>query len=266
MWENPITRSNVEKLRSFGFNFVGPAEGELACGTSGKGRLAEVDDIIDAAIMALTIKDLQGEKVLVTAGPTREAIDPVRYVSNASSGRMGYAIAKAARQRGAEVVLISGPSQLKRPSGVAFVPVTTAEEMRDACILYHPQSTIVIMAAAVADYRPVKSSPTKIKKDSKLLSIEMERTDDVLKTMGKAKKEQFIVGFALETDNIVENAKKKLKDKKLNLVVANSPAGLDSELNQVTIIDAEYSTEVLPALDKDEVAERILDSVVKGKG
>ncbi|MDP2689422.1 MAG: bifunctional phosphopantothenoylcysteine decarboxylase/phosphopantothenate--cysteine ligase CoaBC, partial [Deltaproteobacteria bacterium] len=149
MWDNPLVAANVERLKSLGYLFVGPCEGELACGYEGKGRLAPVEDILEAAEDALQPKDLKGEKVLVTAGPTREAIDPVRYVSNASSGRMGYAIAKAARRRGAEVVLVSGPSYLPRPSGIDFVPVTTAEEMNDACIRYYPQSTIVIMAAAV---------------------------------------------------------------------------------------------------------------------
>lgn len=266
MWDNPIIKSNIEKLRDFGYNFIGPDEGELACGYEGKGRLAKVEDILEAAEEALTVKDLKGQKVLVTAGPTREAIDPVRYVSNASSGRMGYAIAKAARRRGAEVVLVSGPSPLPKPAGITFVPVVSAEEMHDACIRYYPQSTLVIMAAAVADYRPVKSYPTKVKKDAKSLTLEMERTSDVLKYMGKKKKDQVLVGFALETENLEENARKKLTEKNLDLVVANYPAGLDSDFNQVTIINRDGKAEVLPALAKDEVADRILDKVVGLKG
>ncbi len=266
MWENPVVRSNVAKLKSLGYLFAGPAEGELACGYEGLGRLAPVEDIMEAAEEALRRKDLKGEKVLVTAGPTREAIDPVRYVSNASSGRMGYALAKAARRRGAEVVLISGPSHLPRPSGnITFVRVESAQEMYDACVTYYPQSTIVVMSAAVADYRPVKSYPAKVKKEAEMLTVELERTQDVLKYMGKKKKDQFLVGFALETENLEENARKKLKEKNLDLVVANSPAGLDSELNQVTIINRENETEVLPALPKDEIAERILDTVVNMK-
>lgn len=264
MWDNPVIKGNVEKLKRLGYFFVGPEEGELACGYEGKGRLASVENILEAAKDALSPKDLAGEKVLVTAGPTREAIDPVRFVSNASSGRMGYEIAKAARRRGAEVVLVSGPSYLPRPANITFVQVTTAEEMNDACVSYFPQSTLVIMAAAVSDYRPTKSYPTKVKKDAKFLSLEMERTVDVLKYMGKHKKDgQTLVGFALETDNLEENARKKLNEKNLDLVVANTPAGLDSQVNQVTIINRDGDTELMPPLRKDEVADRILDKVMK---
>lgn len=267
MWENKIVRGNCEKLKSLGYHFVGPASGELACGYEGKGRLSPVEDIMEAAEEALSAKDLKGEKVLVSAGPTREAIDPVRFVSNASSGRMGYAIARAARRRGAEVVLVSGPSYLPRPANIELVPVVSAEEMNDACVRYFPQSTLVIMSAAVADYRPTKSYPAKVKKDAKTLSIEMERTADVLKSMGKMKKNgQLLVGFALETENIEENARKKLDEKNLDLVVANTPIGLDSPTNQVTIIDREGETVTLPPLSKDEIAERILDAVVRMRG
>jgi len=262
MWENPIVKENVKRLQKNGSLFVGPETGELACGYEGKGRLSSVENILDAAREALSPKDLLGEKVLVTAGPTREAIDPVRFVSNASSGRMGYSIAKAARSRGAEVVLVSGPSYLPKPGGITHVPVVTAEEMLDASIRYFTQSTIVIMAAAVADYRPTKSYPTKVKKEATSLVIEMERTADVLKYMGSRKKKgQLLVGFALETDNVEENARKKLKEKNLDLVVANAPAGLDSDFNQVTILGAQGKREELPPLKKEEVAERILDTV-----
>lgn len=260
MWENHAVRENVRRLEGAGCLFVGPDEGELACGYEGKGRLAKVEDILEAAMDAMSPKDLRGEKVLVTAGPTREAIDPVRYVSNASSGKMGYAVARAARRRGAEVVLVSGPTSIPKPAGITHVPVTTAEEMLDACERHFAQSTIVIMAAAVADYRPTKSYPTKVKKEAKTLSLEMERTPDVLKYMGKHKKEdQLLVGFALETDSLEENARKKLKEKNLDLVVGNTPAGLDSDMNQVTLIDRDGKKEVLPPLRKDEVADRILD-------
>lgn len=267
MWENAIVQGNVNKLKASGYRFVGPDVGELACGYEGNGRLAKVEDIMEAAKEAISPKDLKGERVLVTAGPTREAIDPVRFVSNSSSGRMGYALARAAKRRGAEVVLISGPTHMPKPPGITFVQATSAEEMYDACVRYYPQSTLVIMAAAVADYRPTKSYPTKVKKDAKTLSIEMERTMDVLKYLGEKKKaDKFLVGFALETDDLEENARKKLKEKNLDLVIGNSPAGLDSELNQVTIINRENETEVLPRLPKDEVADRILDRVVKLKG
>lgn len=264
MWANPVVQGNIKKLEKLGYLFVGPSEGELACGYAGKGRLASVEEILEAAREALTPKDLKGEKVLVTAGPTREAIDPVRYVSNASSGKMGYAIARAARRRGAEVVLVSGPSYLPQPIGVTFVPVRTAEEMLDACVRHFPQSTIVIMAAAVADYRPTKSYPSKVKKDAKFLSIEMERTQDVLKSMGSRKKAgQTLIGFALETDAIEENARKKLDEKKLDFVVANTPAGLDSDTNQVMILGRDGKIEKLPPLPKEEIADRILDRALK---
>lgn len=267
MWANPIVAANVERLKAGGLLFVGPAEGSLACGYTGMGRLAPVEDILEAAEEALQAKDLKGEKVLVTAGPTREAIDPVRYVSNASSGRMGYAIARAARRRGAEVVLVSGPSYLPKPSGIDFVPVATAEEMNDACIRYYPQSTIVIMAAAISDYRPVESFSKKVKKAEGSLTIEMERTKDVLKYMGKKKKRgQMLVGFALETENLEDNARGKLTDKNLDIVVGNDPAGLDSPMNQVMILNRDGDVETLPPLSKDEVADRILDRVVRMKG
>jgi phosphopantothenoylcysteine decarboxylase/phosphopantothenate--cysteine ligase len=266
MWENPIVRGNVEKLSSLGYSFVGPARGALACGYEGTGRLADAADIMDAAEEALSKKDLAGEKVLVSAGPTREHIDPIRFVSNPSSGRMGYAIAKTAKRRGAEVVLISGPSNLHEPAGVTFVKVPPAEEMHEACIRYYPQSTLVVMAAAIADYRPTRSSPTKVKKEARSLTVEMERTRDVLKYMGDNKKDHLLVGFALETEDMEANARKKLKEKNLDLVVANSPWGLDKELNEVTMIDREMKTTVLPPMQKDEVADRILDAVLRLKG
>ncbi len=265
MWDNPIVKGNVEKLAALGYKFVGPGEGALACGSVGKGRLAGVDEIVEAAREALTQKELKGEKVLVTAGPTREAIDPVRFVSNASSGRMGYALARAAKRRGAEVVLISGPTYLPMPAGVTYVPVVTAEEMNEAAARYYPQSTLVIMAAAISDYRPKKSYSQKVKKDASTLSVELERTEDVLKQMGGKKKHQFLVGFALETEKLEENARKKLKDKNLDMVVANGPAGLDSTTNEVLIISRDGELEAVPPMDKDEVADRILDRVVRLK-
>jgi phosphopantothenoylcysteine decarboxylase/phosphopantothenate--cysteine ligase len=232
MYENPIVKGNIEKLKAQGYCIVGPGTGELACGWEGKGRLAPVEEIIDGVGECLSTKDLSGEKVLVTAASTREAIDPVRFISNASSGRMGYALAKAALRRGAEVVLVSGPSALPVPPGVTFVGVTTASEMGEASIRYFQQSTIVVMAAAVADYRPIKRHPTKVKKVSSPLTIELERTQDILKEMGSKRNSQFLVGFALETEDVVDNASRKLKEKNLDMVVANSPVGLSSDTNQ----------------------------------
>src|SRR3990172_942925 len=267
MWENPAVRENVEKLKARGFQVVGPDTGELACGYVGPGRLADVTEILEAAKKALSRKDLLGEKVLVTAGPTRESIDPVRFVSNASSGRMGYALARAARRRGAEVVLVSGPSFLSVPADITFVNVVSAEEMRDACVRYFPQSTLVVMAAAVADYRPRKSSPTKVKKEEKTITVEMERTRDVLKYMGKNRKEgQLLIGFALETEDLEENARRKLKEKNLDLVVANPPWALDRDFNEVTIINREEEVEKLPPMAKEEIADRILDLALRLKG
>ncbi|MEK6539056.1 MAG: bifunctional phosphopantothenoylcysteine decarboxylase/phosphopantothenate--cysteine ligase CoaBC [Deltaproteobacteria bacterium] len=261
MYENKIVQANIERLKKNGCSFIGPEEGELACGYEGRGRLAPVEDIVDAAEECLVPKDLKGEKVLVTAGPTREAIDPVRFISNPSSGRMGYAIARAAKRRGAEVVLVSGPSHLKPPRGVTFIKTTTAEEIAEATMRHYPQSTVVIMAAAVSDYRPRISHRKKVKKEEARINIELERTQDILKELGSRKRGQFLVGFALETENMLANAKKKLKEKRLDMIVANDPGGFDGEITQVTIIESEDTVEHLPPFPKNEVAERILDKV-----
>ena len=261
MYENKIVQANIERLKKNGCSFIGPEEGELACGYEGRGRLAPIEDIVDAAEECLAPKDLKGEKVLVTAGPTREAIDPVRFISNPSSGRMGYAIARAAKRRGAEVVLVSGPSHLNPPRGVTFIKTTTAEEIAEATMRHYPQSTVVIMAAAVSDYRPRISHRKKVKKEEARINIELERTQDILKELGSRKRGQFLVGFALETENMLANAKKKLKEKRLDMIVANDPGGFDGEITQVTIIEGEDIVEHLPPFPKNEVAERILDKV-----
>jgi len=261
MYENKIVQANIERLKKNGYSFIGPEEGELACGYEGRGRLAPIEDIVDAAEECLAPKDLKGEKVLVTAGPTREAIDPVRFISNPSSGRMGYAIARAAKRRGAEVVLVSGPSHLNPPRGVTFIKTTTAEEIAEATMRHYPQSTVVIMAAAVSDYRPRISHRKKVKKEEARINIELERTQDILKELGSRKRGQFLVGFALETENMLANAKKKLKEKRLDMIVANDPGGFDGEITQVTIIESEDTVEHLPPFPKNEVAERILDKV-----
>lgn len=261
MYESPAVAENIERLKKRGFRFVGPESGELACGFEGKGRLAKLEDIMEAMREALSKKDLTGEKVLVTAGATRESLDPVRFLSNASSGRMGYAIARAARRRGAEVVLISGPSFLPEPPGVSVVRVLSAEEMMDAAIRYFPQSTVVVMAAAVSDFRPRTSHPKKMKKGEASLTVELDRTPDILLEMGKKKKGHFLVGFALETEDQLENAKAKLREKNLDMVVANSPVAFNSETNEVTVIDRKGRVESLPPMDKNEIAEKILDKV-----
>ncbi|MBI5048595.1 MAG: bifunctional phosphopantothenoylcysteine decarboxylase/phosphopantothenate--cysteine ligase CoaBC [Deltaproteobacteria bacterium] len=262
MYENKIVQHNIEKLKKIGYHFIGPDEGELACGYEGKGRLAPVEDILDAAEECLAPKNLKGEKILVTAGPTREAIDPVRFISNPSSGKMGYAIARAAKRRGAEVVLVSGPSHLAPPRGITFIKTTTAEDMAEAAMRHYPQSTVVIMAAAVSDYRPKISHGKKVKKEEARFNIELERTQDILKEMGNRKRGQFLVGFALETEDILANAKKKLKEKKLDLIIANDPTSFDGEVTQVTVLGKDDKIEALPALAKNEVAEHILDRVI----
>ncbi|MEE8185845.1 MAG: bifunctional phosphopantothenoylcysteine decarboxylase/phosphopantothenate--cysteine ligase CoaBC [Thermodesulfobacteriota bacterium] len=265
MYENPIVQDNIQKLKRLNYLFVGPEEGELACGEKGKGRLSEPESILDAAIDCLSRKDLTDDKILVTTGPTRESIDPVRFISNPSSGRMGHAIAIAARRRGAEVVLVSGPSSLPPPGGVTLINVTTAEEMAEASLSHFPQSTIVIMAAAVSDLRPRTASKRKINKEDVAITIETERTRDILKEMGKRKKGQFLVGFALETDDIVKNAQNKLEEKNLDLIAANDPRALGAEISQITLINKDNKVETLPPLSKGEVANRILDKIIKSR-
>jgi len=261
MYENPAVSENIGKLKKRGFRFVGPCLGELACGWEGKGRMADVLDIVEAVKESLTAKDLAGEKVLVTAGATREAIDPVRFISNPSSGRMGYALARAAKRRGAEVVLISGPSFLPDPPGITVARVVSAEEMMDAAIKHFPQSTVVIMAAAVSDFRPTKTHSKKVKKVEATLTIELEQTPDILREMGRKKKGQFLVGFALETENLVPNATEKLREKNLDMVVANGPMALDSDFNEITIIDRTEKAESLLTATKEEISEIILDKI-----
>ncbi len=265
MYTNPIVNRNIKRLQDMGYHFVGPERGELACGKYGEGRLSAPEAIIDTVKYCLSTKDLSGEKILVTAGPTREAIDPIRFISNPSSGRMGYALAAVARRRGAEVVLVSGPSHLIPPADITFIRIKTAEDMSDAALNHYPQSSIVIMAAAVSDYKPKTSHKRKVKKEETSPVLELERTKDILKEMGQKKSEQFLVGFALETEDLIENARRKLMEKNLDIVVANGPSGLDAVVSEVTLIDKDGRTEGLPPLSKEEVAERILDKVVAAK-
>jgi phosphopantothenoylcysteine decarboxylase/phosphopantothenate--cysteine ligase len=266
MFEHPAVQENLATLRSRGVGVVEPGSGYLACGWLGKGRLAEVDEIVDAGMAALARRrDLAGETVLVTAGPTLEDIDPVRYVSNRSSGRMGYRLAEAARDRGAKVILVSGPTRLPAPHGVETVGVRSAEEMERAVKDRVGPATVVIAAAAVSDYRPAAASASKIKKTEGALTVELVRTPDILKGLGAAKGGRVLVGFAAETEDLVANARKKLEAKNLDLVVANdvtaAGAGFGGDTNAVVLLRRDGGRVDVPLASKREVAERILDEV-----
>ncbi|MFA4911656.1 MAG: bifunctional phosphopantothenoylcysteine decarboxylase/phosphopantothenate--cysteine ligase CoaBC [Desulfobacteria bacterium] len=269
MYENHIVQRNINTLKSFGYQFVEPASGALACGTEGLGKLAEVDDIIEEMESILSKKDLLGERVLVTAGPTTEFIDPIRFITNRSTGKMGYAVARVARRRGAEVTLISGPSMLSVPQNIKFFSVKTALEMRAAVLDSLKGSTIVIKTAAVGDYKAKDVCSEKIKRERANLILELEETPDILSEIGKKKGDRIHVGFAAETEDLINNARSKLKNKNLDLIVANDVcmegAGFESDTNIVKILDREGSIEELPLMSKEEVAEKILDRVVKIK-
>lgn len=262
MWNHPAVRSNVEILKSRGHYFVNPEPGPLACGMEGEGRLASVDVIVARILEALqTGESLAGMKVLVTAGPTIEDIDPIRFLSNRSSGKMGYAVAQVARQRGAEVFLVSGPTALKAPSGVRFVPVRSAAQMKDAVLQFYPSADIVVKAAAVADYRPVEVAPQKIKKNDNSLTLQLERTEDILATLGRQKKGQVLVGFAAETERLLEHAREKMARKNLDLLVANdvSAGVFGSDRSTVHILEAGGGIETLTDRSKMEIAGKLLD-------
>jgi phosphopantothenoylcysteine decarboxylase/phosphopantothenate--cysteine ligase len=265
MYTNPITQDNLSKLKARNFVIVGPATGWLASGRVGLGRLADVNDIIGSIRQVLGRGgDLAGRHIVVTAGGTQEPVDPVRYLSNRSSGKMGYAMAEAARERGAKVTLITAPTSLAEPVGVDIVKVGTAREMRQAVENVTLEADALVMAAAVADYRPIKAAKDKIKKGKTGLTLELECTSDILGTV----KGNFIkVGFAAESANLVENAREKLKQKKLDLIVANditaSDSGFGADTNRVTIIDRKGKIENLPLMSKRKVADRVLDKVVE---
>src|SRR3954463_11593617 len=266
MWEHPATQQNLETLRKRGVRIVEPGSGYLACGMTGPGRLAENEAVVAAAMEALgASQDLAGETVLITAGPTRERIDPVRYLTNRSSGRMGYALAEAALRRGARVLLVTGPTSLKPPSAAEVVGVESTDEMRDAVLNLLPQASIVIKTAAVSDYRPKAASGQKIKRKGPL-TLELEATPDILKDIAQKKSAQILIGFAAETENVLENARQKLLSKKLDGIVVNDVSregvGFDSERNAVTIITREEVIEV-PETTKWEVAQRVLDQIVR---
>lgn len=267
MYNNTIVRENISRLSARGYLFMEPGYGELACKAEGYGRLPEITDIVEEVESILTPKDLEGEKILVTAGPTREPLDPVRYISNYSSGKMGYALAIAARRRGASVTLISGPSALPAPRGINFVPVSSAVEMRDAVMENLSSSTIIIKAAAVADYRPSVRSNSKIKKQDDKLVISLERNPDVIAEIGKKKGSRILVGFAVETENLLENARAKLTGKNMDVIIANDVteegAGFGCDTNIIKILSDDGEVEALPLMSKMEAADRILDRVKK---
>jgi phosphopantothenoylcysteine decarboxylase / phosphopantothenate---cysteine ligase len=266
MWNHAATQVNLEILRKRGVRIVEPGSGYLACGMTGAGRLAENEAIVAAVMEALgAAQDLAGETVLVTAGPTREKIDPVRYLTNRSSGRMGYAIAEAALRRGARVLLVSGPTAIAAPGAAELTQVETAEEMLAAVLKLLPESTVVIKTAAVADFRPKAAAVQKIKRKGEM-TLELEPTADILADVARRKTSQVIVGFAAETENVLENARKKLASKSLDAIVVNDVSregvGFDSDRNAVTIISRSEVVEV-PETSKWEVAHRVLDQVVK---
>ncbi|MBP8985007.1 MAG: bifunctional phosphopantothenoylcysteine decarboxylase/phosphopantothenate--cysteine ligase CoaBC [Syntrophobacterales bacterium] len=265
MYQNEVVRHNMAMLSGRGYHILEASEGEMACGSEGPGRLPPLVDICEAVESILTEKDLEGENILVTAGPTQEPLDPVRFISNHSSGKMGYALAVMAKRRGAKVTLISGPTNLPSPSGVEFVSVGSAVEMRDAVIDCMKEATVIIKAAAVADYRPARLSASKIKKKEGTFTLELERNPDIIAEVGHVKGNRILIGFAMETENLVENARAKLISKNMDLIVANdlsSPeAGFQADTNIVKLIDREGRIESLPLLDKKEVADRILSRI-----
>jgi phosphopantothenoylcysteine decarboxylase/phosphopantothenate--cysteine ligase len=265
MYENTAFQQNLKTLISRGIIQVGPEKGSLACGEEGIGRMADTVDIIEAIKSSLTNKDLSNEKIIVTAGPTREYLDPVRFLSNRSSGKMGYAIARAALRRGAKVTLISGPSSLPQPKGVAFITVETAADMLKAVKKEIVSSTVLIMSAAVSDFTPREISRGKIKKSDMML-LKLTQTPDIISEAGKKRNRPFLIGFAAETGRKIENAKRKMREKKMDMIVFNdvseTVSGFDVDTNKVIIIDKEKETD-LPVMQKDSVADAILDRMVE---
>src|SRR5438045_4540482 len=268
MWNHAPTRETVEMFRARGVNIVDPDEGYLACGMTGAGRLAGQEAIVAAVHEALHIaRDLAGETILVTAGPTREDLDPVRYLTNRSSGKMGYAVAEAAARRGSRVILVTGPTSLETPAAVERVDVRTAEEMQRAVMEKFSDCSIAIFAAAVADYRPVERSPQKMKRGKESLTISLQPTPDILASVSLHKGDRLVIGFAAETDHVAENARKKLAAKNADLIVANDVttegAGFDTDTNIVTLFSRDGRDLALPKMSKSEVAQRILDEVLR---
>lgn len=269
MYRNPILRKNIQFLKEQGIRFIEPETGSLACGTAGQGRLADPARIIREISLMFLPQDLAGITVLVTAGPTREQIDRVRFISNPSSGKMGYALAAAARDRGATVVLISGPSHLPTPYGIRVIRVLSADDMYRAVMAHVEGTQVIIMAAAVSDFKPAVSTDHKIKKHEAPTTLQLERSRDILLELGKAAGRRFLVGFAAETDNVFDNAVKKLKEKNLDMIVANdlmkAGAGFDADTNSVTIIERTGKSTELPVMHKSEIAAHVLNKIVELK-
>jgi phosphopantothenoylcysteine decarboxylase/phosphopantothenate--cysteine ligase len=268
MWDHPATQQNLEILRKRGVTIVAPGSGYLACGMTGPGRLAENSAIVAATLEALgASQDLSGETVLITAGPTREKIDPVRYLTNRSSGRMGYALAETALRRGARVILISGPTALKPPSAAETTRVESASQMLEAVLRFLPEASILIKTAAVADYTVSIPADEKLKRTGRM-TLDLEPTVDILAEVARRRTSQIVIGFAAETQNVIENAKKKLAAKSLDAIVVNDVSkpgiGFDSDRNAVTIVTASETTNV-PETSKWEVAQRVLDQAIKLK-
>lgn len=265
MFENPIVQDNLEKLRNYGYEVIDPASGYLACGDTGAGKMPE-PTVLESYIMKNIAmeKDMAGKKILITAGPTMEAIDPVRFISNHSTGKMGYALAKIAMERGAEVTLVTGKTYIEKPDFVKIIDVKSAKEMFDAVDKEFDSQDIVIMSAAVADYRPKTVADEKIKKNDGETAIELERTDDILGTMSRRKKNQFLCGFSMETEHMLENSKNKLKKKNLDMICANNlkveGAGFGTDTNVVTLI-TENESRQLPIMSKEQVANEILTEI-----
>lgn len=270
MYHNRIVQDNIAKLKDYGYEFIAPASGHLACGDNGDGKLADVNVIFDSIVKSLAEKDLIGKKFVITAGPTREAIDPVRFISNRSTGKMGYALAKRAALRGADVVLISGPVSIAPPDNVKVVNIESAEDMFNAVVKESEDADVIIKSAAVADYRPVTVSDEKIKKENGGMNeIKLERTKDILAYLGEHKKDgQILCGFSMETQNLMGNSVKKLNKKNADMIVANSikdaNAGFGVDTNIITIITKDDAV-AYPVMTKDEVADEIINAVVKLK-
>lgn len=270
MYENPVTQDNMKLLVKYGMEIIEPASGYLACGDTGAGKMPEPETLMEYIYRYLAFpKDMDGMKVMITAGPTQEAVDPVRYITNHSSGKMGYSIARVCMLRGADVTLVTGKTALRPPMFVKTVPIVSAKDMYEAVISESDDMDIIIKAAAVADYRPRNVASEKVKKSGDHMSIELERTDDILKYLGEHKREgQFLCGFSMETENMIENSKKKLEKKNLDMIVANNlkvqGAGFGTDTNIVTLITKDTIAE-LPIMGKEEVASYLLDKIMKMK-
>ena len=267
MYQNPIVQDNMKTLTRYGMEVINPASGYLACGDTGEGKMPEPEILYEYVVKALTPKDMAGKKVLVTAGPTQEKIDPVRYISNHSTGKMGYAIARAAMMRGAEVTLVSGKTSLQPPMNVRVVPVVSAADMAQAVKEAASEQDIIIKSAAVADYRPSVTADEKLKKKDDELSIELERTEDILAWLGAHRGDgQFLCGFSMETENMVENSRAKLEKKNIDMIVANNlkqeGAGFGTDTNVVTLLAKDETVE-LPMMSKEEVADRLLTYIME---